>query len=174
MYAHVFLSCACSGSHSYFYSKKTHEWIDTIDHHSFEGIFVRDLIRHVGLVVWCCFVCVFIYCLFDFVMYTGFDQAFSLMYSPLAALLYYSHAMQSSTINNPYNKFPKSNKPPNLQITAPVSRSSQALVRTITRRQNTKNGINHNGFAVLVDISHTAFVGVWRQWIARWWQMWHS
>ena len=35
-----------SGAHTYFYSKKTHEWIDTIDHHSFEGIFVRDLIRH--------------------------------------------------------------------------------------------------------------------------------
>jgi len=34
-----------SGSHSYFFSKKTFEWIDTTDHHSFEGLFVRDLIR---------------------------------------------------------------------------------------------------------------------------------
>lgn len=42
----LMLRSPVSGGHTYFYSKKTHEWIDTVDHHSFEGIFVRDLIRH--------------------------------------------------------------------------------------------------------------------------------
>jgi Frataxin-like domain len=35
-----------SGAHTYFLSNQTQEWIDTIDLHSFEGLFVRDLIRH--------------------------------------------------------------------------------------------------------------------------------
>jgi Frataxin-like domain len=35
-----------SGAHSYFFSQRTKEWVDTVDFHSLEGIFVRDLIRH--------------------------------------------------------------------------------------------------------------------------------
>lgn len=35
-----------SGAHSYFYSTKTHAWLDVNDLHSLEGLFVRDLIRH--------------------------------------------------------------------------------------------------------------------------------
>lgn len=42
----VILRSPISGAHSYFFSNKTEEWIDTVDFHSLEGIFVRDLIRH--------------------------------------------------------------------------------------------------------------------------------
>lgn len=42
----VVLRSPISGAHSYFYSQRKEEWVDTVDFHSLEGIFVRDLIRH--------------------------------------------------------------------------------------------------------------------------------
>lgn len=42
----VVLRSPISGAHSYFYSNKIEQWVDTVDFHSLEGIFVRDLIRH--------------------------------------------------------------------------------------------------------------------------------
>ncbi|CAB9503507.1 expressed unknown protein [Seminavis robusta] len=42
----LILRSPISGAHSYFFFNKTQEWVDTVDYHSLEGIFVRDLIRH--------------------------------------------------------------------------------------------------------------------------------